>query len=239
MLPVSTRRRAAALSAALAPLLVLGGCAGTPEPVIGPVAAQPLEAAGQGDFSAIQSPDYRLRPTDVVNVTVFREPDLSVQQIPIGADGMIALPLVGALQAEGRTTTDLARAVESALAGGYLTNPRVAVNIINYNSHRVTVEGAVKKSGVFTFVPGARLSSAIAQADGLDRVAKLDQVAVFRQAPEGLTVAKFDYRAVQQGTMIDPVLQPGDRVVVGTSGLSQLWQDVLRAVPVFAVFTQI
>jgi len=235
MLSASTSR----LTAVLAPLFVLGGCAGTPEPVIGPVAAQPVEAAGQGDFSAVQSPDYRLRPTDVVNVTVFREPDLSVQQIPVGADGQIALPLVGAVQAEGRTTADLARAVEAVLARGFLTNPRVAVNIIQYNSHRVTVEGAVKKPGVFAFVPGARLSSAIAQAEGPDRIAKLDQIAVFRQAPGGLTVAKFDYRAVQRGTMIDPVLLPGDRVVVGTSGLSQLWQDVLKTLPAFAIFTQI
>jgi len=54
-----------------------------------------------------------------------------------------------------------------------------------------------------------------------------------------MTVAKFDYRAVQQGTMIDPVLQPGDRVVVGTSGLSQFWQDVLKTIPVFALFTNV
>ena len=64
-------------------------------------------------------------------------------------------------------------------------------------------------------------------------------MAIFREAPQGLTVAKFDYRAVQQGTMIDPVLQPGDRVVVGTSGLSQFWQDVLKTLPAFAIFTNL
>ena len=52
-------------------------------------------------------------------------------------------------------------------------------------------------------------------------------------------VAKFDYRAVSQGTMIDPVLEPGDRVVVGTSGLSQFWQDLLRALPAFGLFTNV
>mgnify|MGYP007056299579 FL=1 len=53
-----------------------------------------------------------------------------------------------------------------------------------------------------------------------------------------MAVAKFDYAQVRAGTMIDPVLAPGDRVVVGTSGLSQLWQDFLKAVPAFALFTR-
>lgn len=225
--------------AALGASAMLAACAGTPEPVVGPVAVQPLEAAGQAEFAAVESPDYRLRPSDTINVTVYREPDLSVQGVPVGSDGVISLPLVGAIRAEGRTTADLAQAIRTALAGGYLTNPQVAVNVIQYNSHRVTVEGAVKHPGVFAFQPGSRLSSAIAQAEGPERVAKLDQVAIFRQVPQGLTVAKFDYRAVQQGTMIDPVLEPGDRVVVGTSGLSQLWQDVLKTLPAFAIFTNL
>lgn len=217
----------------------LAGCAGTPEPVIGLVTAQQVDAAGQAEFATVESPDYRLRPSDVINVTVFREPDLSVQQVPVGSDGVIALPLVGSIRAEGRTTADLAKAVETALGGGYLVNPQVSVNVTQYLSHRVTVEGSVNKPGVFAFQPGARLSSAIAQAEGPDRVARLDQVAVFRETSQGLTVAKFDYQAVQQGTMIDPVLQPGDRVVVGTSGLSQFWQDLLKTIPAFALFTNI
>jgi len=65
------------------------------------------------------------------------------------------------------------------------------------------------------------------------------EVAIFRETPDGLMVAKFDYRSVRQGTMLDPVLAPGDRVVVGISGLSQFWQDLLRALPAFALFTNV
>ena len=225
--------------AGLCVALLLAGCAGTPEPVVGPVAAQPQADAGQADFATAESPEYRLMPSDAIAVRVFREPDLSTEKVVVGSDGTIALPLIGSLRAEGRTAAELADLIQRNLAGGYLTNPRVSVNVLEYTSHRVTVEGAVKRPGVFPFIPGARLSSAIALAEGPDRVAKLDQVAVFRRAPQGLTVAKFDYRAVQQGTMIDPVLVPGDRVVVGTSGLSQFWQDALRTIPVFAIFTNL
>jgi polysaccharide export outer membrane protein len=203
------------------------------------VTAQPVDAAGQSPFSAEEAAEYRLRPADVVAINVFREPDLSLASAQVGADGNLSLPLVGSVRAQGRTTAELAEDVRAQLARGYLTDPRVAINVIQYNSNRVTVEGAVKKPGVFNFIPGARLSAAIALAEGPTRVARLDQVAVFRDTPEGMTVAKFDYRAMQRGTMIDPILLPGDRVILGTSGLTQTWQDLLTALPAFALFTRI
>ncbi|MDY7098701.1 MAG: SLBB domain-containing protein [Pseudomonadota bacterium] len=112
----------------------------------------------------------------------------------------------------------------------------VSVNIREYASHRVTVEGAVAQPGVFEFAPGARLSSAIAMARGPERSARTEQVAVFRQSANGIQVAKFDYGQIKQGTMLDPVLEPGDRVVMGTDGLSVFWQDFLRTVPAIGVF---
>lgn len=218
--------------------LALVGCGATPPPVIGQVVARPSDADGQAGFEPVEAAGYRLRASDVVSVRVYREPDLSLTDVPIGSDGMIAIPLAGQVRAEGRTTVELAEAIVSALRRGFVNDPQVSVNVTKYESHRVTVEGAVKKPGVFLFMPGSRLSAAIAMAEGPDRVAKLDQVAVFRPNEQGVMVAKFDYRAMQQGTMLDPVLQPGDRVVVGTSGLSQFWQDVLKTLPAFALFTQ-
>jgi len=49
-------------------------------------------------------------------------------------------------------------------------------------------------------------------------------------------IAKFDYAQVKQGAMLDPVLEPGDRVVMGTDGLSVFWEDLLKALPAFGVF---
>ena len=137
------------------------------------------------------------------------------------------------------TAPDLGQTITQKLAGSYLRNPHVSVNVIQYASHRVTVEGAVEKRGVYEFKPGERLSSAIALAGGPSRVSRNEQVAVFRRLESGLAVAKFNYDAIQQGTMIDPVLLPGDRVVVGVDGLEQFWQDMLKSLPVFALFTRI
>ena len=231
--------RLAGASVIIAAVAMLGGCGATPPPVIGAVTAQPVDSAGQSGYSQDQAAHYVLRPNDVISVIVFREPSLSLDSVPIGADGTLSLPLVGAIDTRGMTAPDLGQTITQKLAGSYLRNPHVSVNVIQYASHRVTVEGAVEKRGVYEFKPGDRLSSAIALAGGPSRVSRNEQVAVFRRLESGLAVAKFNYDAIQQGTMIDPVLLPGDRVVVGVDGLEQFWQDMLKSLPVFALFTRI
>lgn len=218
---------------------LVSACAATPSARIGMAADQPVVEMGQAGYTSADPASYRLRPADVVTVNVFREPDLSIEDMPISTEGMLSLPLLGAIKAEGLTTAELADTVTQRLANGVLQHPAVSVNVKQYGSHVVTVEGAVEKPGVYSYGPGARLSTAIALASGLNRVAKSSQVAVFRKTPQGIAIAKFNYGAVASGTMLDPVLEPGDRVVVGTSGLSQFWQDLLKALPAFALFTNL
>lgn len=217
---------------------IVTGCASSPPAKIGLVDATPVAAYGQSDYSASEPSNYLLRPSDVVSVTVFREPDLSIENIPVGADGMLSLPLIGSIKVDGLTARQLEQEVSKKLATS-LVNPNVSVNIMQFGSHVVTVEGAVEKPGMYAFKPGTRLSGAISLAAGPNRVAKLREIAVFRQTTSGMAVAKFDYAAVRAGTMMDPVLQPSDRVVVGTSGLSVFWQDLLKALPAFALFTNL
>lgn len=216
----------------------LAGCSSSPGAKIGLVDSTPVAAYGQDGYSATEPADYLLRPSDVVSVTVFREPDLSVENVPIGADGMLSLPLAGAIKVDGMTTRQLEQEVRNKLASS-LVSPNVSVNIMQFGSHVVTVEGSVEKPGMYPFKPGTRLSGAISLAAGPNRTAKLKDVVVFRQTVGGMSVAKFDYAAVRSGTMMDPVLQPSDRVVVGTSGLSVFWQDLLKTLPAFALFTNL
>ena len=217
--------------------MALAGCASTPPVQAGHAVAEPMEELGQSGYMPDMAVDYALRPADVLSVTVFREPDLSLAQTPIAADGNLSLPLLGSMRVAGMTPQALENQIERLLGERYLRDPQVTVNVVSYGSHRVTVEGQVEEPGVYEFQPGTRLSGAIALAQGPNRTARLDDIAVFRPSADGMTVAKFDYRSMQAGTMLDPVLVPGDRVVVGTDGLSRLWQDVLRAIPVFALFS--
>lgn len=223
---------------ALACSLMVSACSSPPVQV-GVAVSTPVVEYGQSDFSSNEAANYILRPSDVIAVNVYREADLSLESVPVGADGMVSLPLIGAVKADGLTTRELEQIVAQKLAGTILVDPKVNVNVIQFASHLVTVEGSVEKPGMYPFKPGTRLSGAMSLASGPTRVAKLAEVAIFRKTAKGMQIAKFDYGAVRAGTMMDPVLQPNDRIVVGTSGLSQFWQDALKALPAFALFTNI
>lgn len=214
----------------------LAGCASTPDPVIGAAVSQPRSDLGQANYTVARPTIYLLRPSDRISINVFREPDFSVESVQIGVEGNVSLPMIGSVRAAGMTAEQFESDVTARLTAAGLISPSVSVNIAEYASHLVTVEGAVQQAGVYPFQPGARLSSAIAMARGPSRTANRQQIAVFRETADGVSVAKFDYQQVSQGTMLDPILQPGDRVVVGTDGLSVFWQDFLRAIPSFGIF---
>ncbi|MEO1729305.1 MAG: polysaccharide biosynthesis/export family protein [Pseudomonadota bacterium] len=216
--------------------LGLSACASTPEPIIGAAVTQPRSDLGQQAFTYKQATTYPLRPSDSISVNVFREPDFSVESVQVGVEGNVSLPLLGSIPAAGMTAQQFEMDVTRRLSAAGLKSPMVSVNITEYSSHLVTVEGSVNQPGVFAFKPGSRLSSAIAMAQGPTRSAKSNQLAVFREGPDGVMIAKFDYGQMKQGTMLDPVLQPGDRVVIGTDGLSVFWQDLLTALPAFGIF---
>lgn len=235
-MPFEPHRRCASWILCAFAVSALSACASTPEPMIGTAVSQPDASLGQAGYSVMRPNTYLLRPSDKVSVNVFREPDFSMQNVQIGVEGNVSLPMIGSMKAAGMTTEQLERDISARLAAAGLRSPMVNVNIAEYASHLVTVEGAVERPGVYPFQPGARLSSAIALAAGPTRTADIQQVAVFREGPSGISIAKFDYQQVRQGTMLDPVLEPSDRVVVGTDGLSVFWQDVLRALPAFGIF---
>jgi polysaccharide biosynthesis/export protein len=232
-------RKVTAVSAAMIMLGSLPSCTPTVVSTPGPVTAVADSALNQQIFTVPEPSAYVMRANDIVQVRVFREADLSQDRVVVAADGTISLPLVGEVAVAGRSLAEVERTIETALGARYLRNPDVAISVIEYASHQVTVEGAVETPGVYPFQPGTRLSGGIALAEGLEREASRSDIAVFRQGEHGLELAKFDYSAMQAGTMIDPELQPGDRIVVGTDQLSQAWQDLLKALPAFALFTQI
>lgn len=216
--------------------VLLAGCASTPEPVIGAASSAPRADLGQASYNQSRSTTYLIRPSDQISITVFREPDFSLDGVKVGVEGNVSLPMLGSIPAAGMTALQFEQDVTRRLGGVGLRDPQVSVNIIEYASHLVTIDGAVEDPGVYAFQPGARLSSAIAMGGGTSRSAMRDQVAVFREGPEGVMVAKFDYAQISQGTMLDPILEPGDRVFVGTDGLSVFWQDFLRTIPVVGIF---
>lgn len=218
---------------------VVTACASSAPIPPGAAVVQPDSALGQQGYSHEVPEVYQLRAGDTVSVRVLGEDNLSLESVSVSADGFVSIPLIGAVRFSGLTLMQAQDQVTQMLSARFLRDPQVAVNVVEYGSHVVTVEGSVETPGLYQFMPGTRLSGGIALAAGVTRVSDLGEVAIFRTSPEGMEVAKFDYREVRAGRMLDPVLMPGDRIVVGTDGLSQFYQDALQAVPIFALFTRI
>ena len=181
-------------------------------------------------------PAYRINPLDSLTITVFREPDLAVKDAPVETGGGLVLPLVGEVHAAGRTSTELAASIETALRQRGLRQPRVSVIIASTKSQNVVVDGAVQEAGVYPLLGQTTLLQSIAMAKGASKVAKLDRVAIFRTINGVRSGALFDVMAIREGRMADPYIQSGDYVIVGTSSSRSRYYDILAVLPTFATF---
>ncbi|MDX2156955.1 MAG: polysaccharide biosynthesis/export family protein [Hyphomicrobiaceae bacterium] len=177
---------------------------------------------------------YKIGPQDVLDVSVFKVPELS-KSVQVADTGTINLPLVGDIAAAGQTAQDIERDLSRRLGAKYLRNPQVTVFVKEYNSQRITVEGAVKKPGVFPYRGRATLLQAIAMAEGLDAVSDTN-VVVFRSMNGKRAAAKFDISDIRTGKAQDPTIESGDVVVVATNSVKETFQNILKALPLAGVF---
>lgn len=181
-------------------------------------------------------PAYRINPLDSLTITVFREPDLGVERAPVESGGGLVLPLIGNIQAVGRTTSELSTAIAAELQKNGLRRPRVSVIIADTKSQNVVVDGAVQQAGVYELQGATTLLQSIAMAKGASRTAELDRVVVFRTIDGKRNGALFDATAIREGRAPDPYLRSGDYVIVGTSAIRSRYYDVLSVLPAFGLF---
>lgn len=193
---------------------------------LGPVAATP----------AATESSYRIGAADLLNVTVFRVPELTVGGVRVDPSGGIQLPLLGSVQAAGLTANELAQQIETALGERYLRDPQVNVSVAEAASQKITVDGAVNKPGVYTMQGPTTLLQAVAMAEGPTRVAALDNVAVFRTIDGRRAVALFNVAEIRTGALSDPHLQGEDIVIVDTSRFAATLRDVVQALPGLGIF---
>ena len=221
--------------AALLGSLVLAACQPTLNSEL-PTASAAYEVLEQA--TPQEGAPYLIQPGDRVSVSIYQEQELSQPDIFIDQAGKINLPLIGEVQASGRTPAELARAIEQAYGSRYLRNPQASVALRALQPRTFTVEGQVNTPGVFEYQPGFTLLSAMARAGSPSNDARLDEVLVFRTIDGQRAGARFDLTEIRAGRLADPQLLPGDKIVVGYSALRGLWRDILTASPLLAVFTQ-
>lgn len=172
-------------------------------------------------------------PLDTIGIDVFNVPELS-REVQVDAGGRISMPLIGTIDARGRTSVELANAIEAALRGRYVRNPEVTVNVKSSVSQVVTVDGQVSEPGLYPVTNQMTLGRAIASAKGLSEFAKLDDVVILRTVNGQRMAGLYNLTAIRRGIYADPAVYPNDVIVVGDSPTRRLFKDFVSVTPLLA-----
>jgi polysaccharide export outer membrane protein len=165
------------------------------------------------DVKNLTGPQYRLGPEDVIEVFVWKEPDLSTT-VTIRPDGRISLPLAGELDATGKTVAELQADVSKQLQR-YISEPTVNVMVKQINSVKISVLGEVRKPDVYKIKNRVTVLDAIAMAGGFTDLARPNRVVVLRNSPTGQQRIKIDIKQVVADDHSKPFyLEPMDTVYV-------------------------
>lgn len=174
-----------------------------------------LLVAGCSSNGALQNPanrdfvpeqdvtTYRIGPDDRLQVSVWRNDDLSIV-VPVRPDGMISVPLVGDVLAGGKTPEDVAKAITEKMAV-YIRDPHVAVIVTELHSHeylsRVRITGAVRTPRTMPYRQGMTVLDAVLEAGGVNEFAAPARTKLYRKAKN---------RAITLDVELDAILSSGD-----------------------------
>jgi len=200
---------------------------------VGGESLPPPDTTEQGVYKGLN--EYRLGPQDLIEVSVFGVEQLS-QAVRVNSNGQISLPLVGAISAGGMTISELEAELTTRYAEGFLQNPQVSVFVKEYASQRLTIEGAVREPGIYPLTGRTTLLQGIAIAKGLDQLADLSGIVLFRTINGQKMAAIYNMRDLRSGRVEDPVLYGDDVVVVEQSGSKTALRRFIESAPAAALW---
>ena len=194
------------------------------------VSGTELPAPTSRDLISVDRP-YYLGPFDKLQIDVFGIQELSKQEVQVDASGRLSFPLIGVVEAAGKTPGELGEVIASKLRGRFIRDPQVTVNLKETISQVITVDGEVKEPGLYPVVGRMTLMRAVATAKGTTEFARLRSVAVFRTVKGQQMAAVYDLSAIRLGRYADPEVFASDVVIVGDSQVRRIFKDVLNAAP--------
>lgn len=113
--------------------------------------------------AAVNAGDYHLGSADKVRILVYNEPNLS-GEFTVNANGSLSMPLIGEVQATGRTASQISAEIVRRLADGYLRDPQVSIDILTFRPFYIL--GEVNKPGEYPYESGLTVGKAVATANG-------------------------------------------------------------------------
>jgi polysaccharide biosynthesis/export protein len=183
--------------------------------VIGCASHKPRSTIQNSDGEAPASiADYQIGPEDVLDITVWKEDGLK-KEVLVRPDGGISFPLIGEVQAVGKTTGELQKEITQKLSK-FIPRPAVNVALLKTASYKVYVMGKVNRPGEFTLGRRIDVLQALSMAGGLTPFAAPSDIRVIRKSAGKDVSFRFDYNAAQKGQDLSKniELKSGDTVVV-------------------------
>lgn len=182
-------------------------------------AAKDEKATAKDDASAAATgtsandPDYVIGVEDVVGINVWREPEMS-RSMSVRPDGKIALPLIGEIQAEGKTPKQLQAELSKKL-DALMKNPDVTVFVQEIRSQKFNILGEVARPGMYPLSKPMTVLDAIAVAGGFKDFAKPKKMYILRKGKDGASARiPVNYNNLIKGTDKNVELESRDTIVV-------------------------
>jgi len=172
----------------------------------------------QAQAPAAQAPSqeagYTVKPGDILSISVWKEPDLQRPAL-VRPDGAFSFPLVGEVDARGKTVAELNKLVKERL-GRFISQPEVTVSVQEVKGNKVYVIGQVTKPGEFIVNPRVDVMQALSMAGGTTPFAALGDITILRRQGTRQIALPFRYTDVARGRNLQQniELESGDVVVV-------------------------
>ena len=179
-----------------------------------PVTGVTAEDEVVGDLSLVDMPAYRIGPEDVLEIFVWKEPELQ-REVLVRPDGGISFPLAGDLEAAGRTPVEVQEELTKRLQR-YIPEAVVTVTVTKVAGYRIFVVGKVTNPGQFVVGRYVNVLQALTLAGGLTPYASENKIKVVRKKGGREITFPFQYSSVKKGRKLEQniLLQSGDVVVV-------------------------
>jgi polysaccharide biosynthesis/export protein len=181
---------------------------------------QPAQTQGtQGVTSSMVSPatndpNYVIGAQDVIDINVWKEPDLT-RSVPVRPDGKISMPLLNDVQAAGLTPMQLTTQISNSLKK-FISDPQVTVVVAQINSQRIYILGEVNGGGVKLLLPGMTMLEALSSAGGFTMFANVKKIYLLRNVDGKQEKFPFNYKDVIHGKTPEEniPMKAGDTIIV-------------------------
>jgi polysaccharide export outer membrane protein len=167
-----------------------------------------------GELLAQPAPSYQMGPGDLVRVFIWKETELT-QDLVVMPDGRITFPLIGEIQAQGKTVTEL-KAVISEKLKKYVTAPEVTVIVRESNSRQIYTIGRVIRPGPYPLGAGMTVLQALSLAGGFAEWAEERNIKIVRRENGKEIQLPFNYKEYISGKNLEQniLLRPSDTIVI-------------------------